>query len=99
MWFNVKDVLCNWNEEVIYEIVENRKLEDSDWGLVGANHWMNGEIVIVSEIYDGDMTEVCLMKGEGYFERMKTNCIHPLKLLSAPNGVTLKRNQTFTNEE
>jgi hypothetical protein len=33
------------------------------------------------------------MKGEeGYFETMKTNCIHPLKLLSAPNGVTLKRN-------
>jgi hypothetical protein len=40
------------------------------------------------------------MKGEeGYFETMKTNCIHPLKLLSAPNGVTLKRNQTITNEE
>jgi hypothetical protein len=100
MWLNVTDVLCAWNEEVIYEIIQNRKLEDSDWGLVGANHWMNGEIVIVSEVYEGDTTEVCLMKGEeGYFETMKTNCIHPLKLLSAPNGVTLKRNRTFKNEE
>jgi hypothetical protein len=42
MWLNVKDVLCNWNEEVIYELVEDRKLEDSDWGVVGANHWMKG---------------------------------------------------------
>jgi hypothetical protein len=50
MWFNVKDVLCAWTEEAIYELEEYWKLEDSDWGLVGANHWMNGEIVIVSEI-------------------------------------------------
>jgi hypothetical protein len=89
MWLNVMHVLCAWNEEVIYETVQDRKLEDSDWGLVGENHWMNGEIVIVSEVYEGDTTEVCLMKGEE----------GPLKLLSAPNGVTLKRNRTFTNEE
>jgi hypothetical protein len=30
---------------------------------------------------------------------MKTNFIHPLELLSAPNGVTLKSTRTFTNEE
>jgi hypothetical protein len=42
MWLNVMDVICAWNEEVIYEIVQDRKLEDSDWGLVGENHWMNG---------------------------------------------------------
>jgi hypothetical protein len=63
MWLNVTDVLCAWNEEVIYQIVQDRKVEDSDWGLVGANHWMNGEIVIVYEVYEGDTTEVCLMKG------------------------------------
>jgi hypothetical protein len=45
------------------------------------------------------MPEVCLMKGEGYSERMKKMCIHPLKLISAPNGVTLKRTRAFTNEE
>jgi hypothetical protein len=42
MWLDLTDVLCAWNEEVIYEFVQDRKLEDSDWGLVGANHWMNG---------------------------------------------------------
>jgi hypothetical protein len=48
MGLNVKDVFCAWNEEVVYELVEDRKLEDSDWGSVGENHWMNGYIVIVS---------------------------------------------------
>jgi hypothetical protein len=54
MWLNVTDVLCAWNEEVSYEIVQDRKLEDSDWGLVGAHHWMKGKIVILSEVYKGD---------------------------------------------
>jgi hypothetical protein len=58
MWLNVTDVFCAWNEEVICEILQERKLEDLDWGLVGANHRMNGEKVIVSEVYEGDTTKV-----------------------------------------
>jgi hypothetical protein len=40
-----------------------------------------------------------LDEGGGYFKRIKTDCIHPIKLSVAPNGVTLKKTRNLANED